>query len=82
MTGKRLEKCCILSLQYLFLCLCLPFFWSPSITDDNVFLFIVECEFFCGGGAQCMSNIVCHKVEIGEQNLEVGGALRHVGVCV
>ena len=28
-----------------------------------------------------MSSIVCHKVDTGEQNLEVGGALRHVGVC-
>ena len=29
-----------------------------------------------------MSHIVCHKVDIGEQNLAVGEALRHAGVCI
>ena len=28
-----------------------------------------------------MSCIVCHKVDSGERNLDVGGALHHAGVC-
>ena len=48
-------------------------FWGPTITDDNVFLLIIECEFHCGCGGECMSCIVCHKVYAGQQNLEVGG---------
>ena len=49
--------------------------------DDNVFLFIVECEFYCGCGGQCVSNIVCHKVDTGERSLEMSEALWHAGVC-
>ena len=28
-----------------------------------------------------MSSIVCHKVDTGERNLEVGGALQHASGC-
>ena len=48
---------------------------SPSIADDNDFLFNVESWSYCGRGGQCVSSIVCHKVGIDEQNPEMGSML-------
>ena len=49
--------------------------------DDNEFLFIVECGFYCGCGGRCVRSIVSHKVGIDEQNLEFCKVLQHAGVC-
>ena len=51
------------------------------MTDDNVFLFTVECRSFYWCAGQYVSCIVCHKVDTDERNLEVGGTLRQAGVC-
>ena len=56
------------------------FFWSPSIADDDDFLFNVESRLYCGCGGQCVRSIACHKVGIDEQNPELGRALQHAGV--
>ena len=54
---------------------------SPSITDEIVLLYIVECGFYCGCVGQCVSSIICHKVYTGEQSLEGSRALWHTGFC-
>ena len=61
----------ILNNSYILLCLHV----DQSITDDNIFLLIVECLFYCGCGS--VSCVVCHNVDSCERNLEVGGTLRH-----
>ena len=49
--------------------------WSPSIADDDDFLFNVEGEFCCGCGGQCVRSI-------DEQNQELDRSLEHADVCV
>ena len=71
-------KCHAYIFYYFYLLLLL---WSPSITDDDDFLFIVECRSYCGCGGQCVRSIVSHKIGIDGQNPELGGSQQHAGVC-
>ena len=73
--------CLLAVVDYITMVVSISFFWSPSITDDDVFLFNVECGSCCGLGGQCVSSIVYHKVGIDKQNPELGRALEHADIC-